>query len=114
MADPVRVGEVLEQLREVGVKLAIDDFGTGYSSLAYLNELPVDVLKIDRSFVEQPDGGVPRRGRRPLGRRARAQPRARRGRGGRGGRGDLRGAAAARLRLRARATTSPGRFRPAR
>jgi diguanylate cyclase (GGDEF)-like protein len=51
MADPVRVGEVLERLREVGVKLAIDDFGTGYSSLAYLTSLPVDLLKIDRSFV---------------------------------------------------------------
>jgi diguanylate cyclase (GGDEF)-like protein len=51
MADPVRVGAVLERLREVGVKLAIDDFGTGYSSLAYLKSLPVDLLKIDRSFI---------------------------------------------------------------
>jgi diguanylate cyclase (GGDEF)-like protein len=51
MADPVRVGAVLQRLREVGVKLAIDDFGTGYSSLAYLKSLPVDLLKIDRSFI---------------------------------------------------------------
>ena len=110
-------GEVTEQaighlaaLREKGVRVAIDDFGTGYSSLAYLRDLPIDILKIDKSFMPAPGTPDPaaahpgqshHRTRRGLGLSTVAE-------------GvetlDQRGTAARTgLRHGARATTSPGR-----
>ena len=51
MADPARAMAVLTRIHALGVQIAIDDFGTGYSSLSYLKRMPVDELKIDKSFV---------------------------------------------------------------
>ena len=51
MADKMRVRQAMKDLQSLGVRIAIDDFGAGYSSLTYLREFPVNILKIDRSFV---------------------------------------------------------------
>ncbi len=49
---------MMKQLQELGIRLSIDDFGTGYSSLAYLHSLPIDTLKIDRSFISSLDSDI--------------------------------------------------------
>ena len=51
MLDPARALRVIQEIDKLGVLISIDDFGTGYSSLGYLRDLPVNALKLDRSFV---------------------------------------------------------------
>jgi EAL domain-containing protein (putative c-di-GMP-specific phosphodiesterase class I) len=51
MDNPEKAIKILQKLRDIGIELAIDDFGTGYSSLAYLKKLPINKLKIDKSFI---------------------------------------------------------------
>ena len=55
IADMVRASEVLHQIKAMGISIALDDFGTGYSSLTLLRELPIDILKIDKSFISNVD-----------------------------------------------------------
>jgi EAL domain-containing protein (putative c-di-GMP-specific phosphodiesterase class I) len=52
MRDTTAVIQNLQALKSLGLRIALEDFGTGYSSLAYLEQLPIDILKIDRSFVD--------------------------------------------------------------
>ena len=53
MHDSEKALECMQQLKSLGCKIYLDDFGTGYSSLTYLKKFPIDVLKIDQSFVKE-------------------------------------------------------------
>jgi EAL domain-containing protein (putative c-di-GMP-specific phosphodiesterase class I) len=53
MNDPERITEMMNRLRSMGVRFSLDDFGTGDSSMSYLNQLPLDQIKIDQSFINE-------------------------------------------------------------
>jgi diguanylate cyclase (GGDEF)-like protein len=53
MTDPIQASRTLASIKKLGVRVAVDDFGTGYSSLSYLNQLPLDEVKIDRTFISR-------------------------------------------------------------
>ena len=88
--DPKRAEDTLVTLSRMGAWISIDDFGTGYTSLASIKHLPVNEIKIDKSFVLGMLASEQRRDDRALGDRPRPQPRPARRGGGRGNQGDVR------------------------